>query len=45
MEIGSWYNNASSHGFTGRAGICARRSAIEPPVKRGAVHSGNGLGQ
>ena len=36
--------SASSHGFAGRAGICARRSAIEPPVKRGAAHSGSGLG-
>ncbi len=37
--------SASSHGLAGRAGMFARRSAIEPPVKRGAAHSGSGLGQ
>ena len=34
----------SSHGLDGRAGIAASRSVIDPPLKRGAAHSGNGLG-
>ena len=46
IEIGNPLRKyvGSSHGLAGTAGIWASRSAIEPPPKAGAAHSGSGLG-